>query len=761
MNVVILLTDGYPNKFSANNSKAEFIMRGLKLHGDKVTIVDRLYGNASTDKVIKGVSDCGIDYIQMPQKGNIYLSALKNLSRLHKILKELKSDDGNVLIISEIFLPLYILQFFVAKMLRYKRFYIYQEWSVSTPHSNKLALIEDFISTYTKGYFVNGMLPISHFLQKKGLRFNKPQCILPIMADYNREVSNHGELTHFTFCANVSYLLRNQLIIDAFREVSKANDKFKLVLVLSGSSSDMETIEHQLKQNNDNNIVIETKVPQKHLFDIYDSSVALIVPLDPQSIADEARFSQKIAEYASSKRPIITSRVGEIPYYFKSGESIVTADYSIKGYANAMRSMIDNPQLATTIGQKGYEVGVENFSIEVVGKQTHNFLRQIFNHAPSPIKPNNMKKISVITLQNVRNYGSVLQALATQEVFEKIGCKVDFYNYFKPTSASIHLRLKRWTKGFNPIKKAIYYAILLPSCIKEEMVFPKFLKKYVNVQKEKVCTEEDFRKLPLVSDVYCTGSDQTWNSTWNDGVLPELFLSFVPDNKKKIAYAASFGKKRLDKDEIERTKKLISRYHAISVRESSAVDIIKGLGFNAQLVLDPTLQVSRDFWISKFNIKVNKEKSPYVLIYQLNTNKKFDAYAKEFAKRKGMRLVRFCIRHYQMFRDGTPKIVPEVKEFVNLIANASYVITDSFHATAFSINLNTEMICIYPSEFGGRIESILNLTSLQSRHLTSYDDFSFVDANKIDFAPVNKILEKERAKGYEFLTNALNDGKDN
>lgn len=159
-----------------------------------------------------------------------------------------------------------------------------------------------------------------------------------------------------------------------------------------------------------------------------------------------------------------------------------------------------------------------------------------------------MKKISVITLQNVRNYGSVLQALATQEVLEKVGkgqWKVDFFNYYKPGTATIKERIDRWTRGFNPVKKLIYALILFPSMKREEKVFGNFLKKYVKVQDTLVTSPEDFRKLKLDSDIYCSGSDQTWNSKWNDGVVPELFLSFVPDNIKKIAYAGSFGKANL------------------------------------------------------------------------------------------------------------------------------------------------------------------------------------------------------------------------
>ena len=364
------------------------------------------------------------------------------------------------------------------------------------------------------------------------------------------------------------------------------------------------------------------------------------------------------------------------------------------------------------------------------------------------------KKVTVITLQNVRNYGSALQALATQEIFRSLGCQVDFINYVRKDIVSPVTRIKKWCKGMNLAKKLIYGCILYPSFVRQNKVFTKFLNQYLNIVPTQYTSDEDFKNFPITSDIYCTGSDQTWNSAWNDGILPPLFLNFVPDNVRKIAYAASFGKSKLDTWEINETRKLLSRYHAISVRESSGMDIIKGLGLpDVTHVLDPTLQVNRSFW--RQYVGKRKIRHPYVLVYQLNTNKEFDKYAKEFAHRKGLRLVRFCTRIDQAVKCGKAWVIPHALDFVSAIYYADYVITDSFHATAFSINLNVTPICIYPNEFGGRIASILKLTGLESRHLTSYSDFSYVDAPKIDFTSVNAILDKEREKGWEFLKQAI------
>lgn len=372
-----------------------------------------------------------------------------------------------------------------------------------------------------------------------------------------------------------------------------------------------------------------------------------------------------------------------------------------------------------------------------------------------------MKKITVITLQNVRNYGSALQALATQYVMEQMGLECNFIDYWKCGGDSNLTRALNWAEGQNKIKQYIMASILMPTFWKQSWLFDKFNREHLHLIPGHYTNEEEIEKgLKIDSDIYCTGSDQTWNSGWNKGLLPELFLKFVPDGVKKISYAASIGKPELDDWEKDKTRALLSRYDSISVRESSAVKICDDLGiYGATHVLDPTLQVNKDFWMSILSEKqkTRKDKGQYVLIYQLNSNPQFDAYAKEFAKRKGWKFVRFCTRFDQALKCGKPALVPQVEEFVSLIANAGCVITDSFHATAFSCNLNTPMIAIYPNEYSSRLASLLKLVGLENRHLTDYYDFSFVENTAVDFTHVNEVLERERQVGWDFLKKAIED----
>lgn len=353
-------------------------------------------------------------------------------------------------------------------------------------------------------------------------------------------------------------------------------------------------------------------------------------------------------------------------------------------------------------------------------------------------------KVDVITLHAVQNYGSVLQALATQEILQQHGCEVTIIDYVREDVRYQNL-LKKWSKG-NPIKAIAIF----PTILRWKKVFQLFTKKYLHLSQQTYTTEEDFKKYPLTANAYCTGSDQVWNSKWNNGILPCLYLSFVPANHYKFAFSASFGQSRLSENEVNRTRTYLEQYNKISVREIEAEAIVKEqyhIEDCVQLV-DPTLCVSGDFW-RKYETK-RKIKSGYILVYNLNRSKEFDQYAVELARCTGLKLVRFCTRYDQFYRPGKSMLVPEVFDFISLIDNAKYVLTDSFHATAFALNLHTEPICVYPKEYGGRLESILQKTNQLQRHITDYSDFNVVN-RPVDFDYVDGILEGERQKANKFL----------
>lgn len=144
------------------------------------------------------------------------------------------------------------------------------------------------------------------------------------------------------------------------------------------------------------------------------------------------------------------------------------------------------------------------------------------------------------------------------------------------------------------------------------------------------------------------------------------------------------------------------------------------------------------------------------MIYNLNRSKEFDSYAKKLAKKTGLKLKRLCMRYDQILRCGDSIIIPEIFEFVSLIDHARYVLTDSFHATAFSMNMNTQPICIYPNEFGGRIESFLKMIDCLGCHVQEYNDYDVLERT-VDFDKVNTILDQKRNEVKEYLEAVFNE----
>lgn len=361
-------------------------------------------------------------------------------------------------------------------------------------------------------------------------------------------------------------------------------------------------------------------------------------------------------------------------------------------------------------------------------------------------------KISVITLHAVKNYGSALQSYATQQIFEELGLETEIIDYRrKPVLYKTPLQIIN-DKEYS-LKQKIKSLLIAPSSKKAQGVFDRFLNKYLNLTDTRYTDDKDFDKNPINADIYCTGSDQVWNSSWHNGIARPFFLSFAPDEKRKIAFSSSIGKMELDPFEKEETKRLLERYNAISVRETSAVDIIKNLGIkNVEQVLDPTLTVEPSIWYDLADKASRKEK--YVLVYQLCNNADFERYAKRFAKKKGLKLIRLCTRYDQIRKPGHCVVLPEITTFLSLFRDAEYILTDSFHAISFSLIFHKKFVCFYPTAFATRLESILILTGLPQRHITNTEDFTTIDED-IDYQEVDLILNEHRKQTLHFLKSAV------
>lgn len=313
-------------------------------------------------------------------------------------------------------------------------------------------------------------------------------------------------------------------------------------------------------------------------------------------------------------------------------------------------------------------------------------------------------KASVITLHTVDNYGSAMQTYATKKVLDKFGYTVEFIDYWRKDNLPEYrakqllqsriLQKFKFLWGINKYSQRVATLTLSLILKNRKSVMQKFLEKHIQLTDCRYNSYDELKKNPPLADIYITGSDQVWNKIWNQGIDKAYFLDFAPAGKPRISFAASIGRNHLDEDEILETMKLLKKYDAISVREQSAVDLLSSMGIPSTLILDPTLMLKAEEW-KKIAVKVEFDR-PYLLIYQLNPNPQMDIYAKKIAQKKGWDVVRIGFGTADKKKSGICIMLPSVEKFLGLFFGASCVLTDSFHATAFSLNLGIDFISVMP-----------------------------------------------------------------
>ena len=361
--------------------------------------------------------------------------------------------------------------------------------------------------------------------------------------------------------------------------------------------------------------------------------------------------------------------------------------------------------------------------------------------------------VNVITRHAPSNYGSLLQSVATVNVLQRLGHEATIIDYVRPDDHGLNkVDEEAKLKGGSTVKRMVYILIRYPIEKFAEIRFAAMRKKLLKMTKRFSSIQELSH---LQADCFMTGSDQVWGPMVNGKYDPAYFLDFVK-NSKRVAYAASFGKTDFDEETVNEYKRLLLSYEKIAVRENSAVELIKDWGGINCLgqVIDPTLLLSGEEWKNLFEIR-NIKKKPYILIYQIHNDANLSKYAKDLANHKKMKLIRVNPFLHQCFRGGKFRLCPDVKEFLELINNAAYIVTDSFHGTCFAINFNKQFVEVLPNNATGtRNQSVLELTGLTSRIVTNFSDFSIVN-NVINYAPVNEILESERLRCVELVNEML------
>ena len=359
-----------------------------------------------------------------------------------------------------------------------------------------------------------------------------------------------------------------------------------------------------------------------------------------------------------------------------------------------------------------------------------------------------MKTVSFITIHVAINFGSKLQTIATSEILKKMGFNPVCVNYVPPRITNTRYWKDAWTSPIKFIKRLLFY----PFYSIAEHNFSVYLSKYCKLSKP-FYSEDDFEMNCPKADIYISGSDQIWNYQHNEGKDIHYFFDGI--NGKKIAYASSIGMTTLPEDYMNYLKEQLSQFKAISVREQSAVELLEKLGINAVLVLDPTFMLDKEDWMRFASKRIIKE--PYLFVYlPYNIKDKTLVYrsARKIAMTKKLKVVAysdFFIK--EKLADKTIFFV-NPGDVLSLILYADVVITNSFHGTAFSINLNKQFWTYLPTGFPTRITNILTLCGL-NRRLLEKEITKDQIGEVVDFKNTNDVLQYERQHSYDFLTQAL------
>jgi len=385
----------------------------------------------------------------------------------------------------------------------------------------------------------------------------------------------------------------------------------------------------------------------------------------------------------------------------------------------------------------------------------------------------NGKKVGILTFFNRMNYGAELQAYALHKKVKDLGYDCEIFDVlspyhphakksqlYKPFSASEKkLRIKgRINTKLQRIIDSVAAVLNLKNARRRKERFENFKQMYLTVSERKYFSVDDLYRYEMPYEIFITGSDQVWNPQASLSSPEPYFLSFASKDKRKISYAASFGVSGIPEDLKSRYSKWLANIDFISVRENHGADIVHDItGRSAEVVLDPTLLLNPNDWN---RLAVEPEfKKPYILLYVLMHSAYVTKLAYYLSKKTGYLIVRIARGN---MREGLECKVKNLfdagpSEFLGLFKNASFVLTSSFHGTAFSVNYNKPFYSIIRKGGGvnSRMISLLGNLGLTSRLLHDGDDFPKDDDIFMDFSQANLALQKEREKSLAFLIKAL------
>lgn len=372
------------------------------------------------------------------------------------------------------------------------------------------------------------------------------------------------------------------------------------------------------------------------------------------------------------------------------------------------------------------------------------------------------KKVGIITMHKVINYGSALQAYALQQKIENLGYESFLIDYVYPNE---YHQTKRVTKlSISRVLKGICGRLLFFLFYKKKrqlQLFYQFWKEHFRLTETYRNKTEIFDNPPDF-DIYVTGSDQVWNPIHMKGD-PTFFCDFIKNGNKRISYAASFSSENIDENYETKYKELLNKYTSISVRENKGIDVVKNLtSKKAVCVCDPTLLLTKNEYGElsiHSSITIN---GPYILAYILNYN--FNPYPTiqevidKISNETKLPVIYLLCNTLNAVPKTNSRIISAAgpNEFLWLFQHASYIVTSSFHGVAFSLVFEKTFYAVTENTHkDSRIKSLLEETGTVDRLVYTGSNMSTIKMNELDYDCIRPKIENYRFKSIEFLKESL------
>ena len=357
-------------------------------------------------------------------------------------------------------------------------------------------------------------------------------------------------------------------------------------------------------------------------------------------------------------------------------------------------------------------------------------------------------KIGILAFQQAVNYGATLQIYALQKVIKDIkpkNTKVEVLNYEQPILEKENRTIRFKSNLFKDMIRNVLY--FRQRSLRKKR-FKEFYGKHINLTKK----YKNLDSLESFSTVI-VGSDQVWNSDIHD--YDTTYLLNTDSDIKKISYAASIGKDKLSSCDQENFRRYLPEFSAVSVRENNGVDLISDYtDQNINVTLDPTLLLTEAEW--KQIIPKKKSREKYILVYQLQANEDLDKIAKEVSELLNLPLKYVIPQHTGITNRISTEYTYGPEEFLSLIDNSEFIITNSFHGTCFSVIFNKQFITVPHKTRGTRMIDLLENLKLEDRIMykqTELDDSRVM--KKTNFEEANSILTELVKESKEYLIKNL------